>query len=199
MSKNDMIFREMNESGGSVILIKSPDLMTFKSPDDLIKEWIFWLSYVDFNTKKEMDIITNKKAKDLTKQEREKLRTYQDELTLLKALKKYPKKNLSKEERALIYESLDTKLEDLILEKLSDKQISDAKKIYQSAVQESDIKINEWLATSPDTVVPTLRYVRFLLLKRGLRRAMQNLDKTIQAEYKRNLSMTYHDPLWNLR
>lgn len=199
MSKNDMIFREMNESGGSVILIKSPDLMTFKSPDDLIKEWIFWLSYVDFNTKKEMDIITNKKAKDLTKQEREKLRTYQEELTLLKALKKYPKKNLSKEERALIYESLDTKLEDLILEKLSDKQISDAKKIYQSAVQESDIKINEWLATSPDTVVPTLRYVRFLLLKRGLRRAMQNLDKTIQAEYKRNLSMTYHDPLWNLR
>ena len=194
-----MIFREMNESGGSVILIKSPDLMTFKSPDDLIKEWIFWLSYVDFNTKKEMDIITNKKAKDLTKQEREKLRTYQEELTLLKALKKYPKKNLSKEERALIYESLDTKLEDLILEKLSDKQISDAKKIYQSAVQESDIKINEWLATSPDTVVPTLRYVRFLLLKRGLRRAMQNLDKTIQAEYKRNLSMTYHDPLWNLR
>lgn len=194
-----MIFREMNESGGSVILIKSPDLMTFKSPDDLIKEWIFWLSYVDFNTKKEMDIITNKKAKDLTKQEREKLRTYQEELTLLKALKKYPKKNLSKEERALIYESLDTKLEDLILEKLSDKQISDAKKIYQSAVQESDTEINEWLATSPDTVVPTLRYVRFLLLKRGLRRAMQNLDKTIQAEYKRNLSMTYHDPLWNLR
>ena len=194
-----MIFREMNESGGSVILIKSPDLMTFKSPDDLIKEWIFWLSYVDFNTKKEMDIITNKKAKDLTKQEREKLRTYQEELTLLKALKKYPKKNLSKEERALIYESLDTKLEDLILEKLSDKQISDSKKIYQSAVQKSDTEINEWLATSPDTVVPTLRYVRFLLLKRGLRRAMQNLDKTIQAEYKRNLSMTYHDPLWNLR
>lgn len=193
-----MIFREMNESGGSVILIKSPDLMTFKSPDDLIKEWIFWLSYVDFNTKKEMDIITNKKAKDLTKQEREKLRTYQEELTLLKALKKYPKKNLNKEERALIYESLDTKLEDLILEKLSDKQISDAKKIYQSAVQESDTEINEWLATSPDTVVPTLRYVRFLLLKRGLRRAMQNLDKTIQAEYKRNLAMTYHDPLWNL-
>lgn len=199
MSKNDMIFREMNESGGSVILIKSPDLMTFKSPDDLIKEWIFWLSYVDFNTKKEMNIITNKKAKDLTKQEREKLRTYQEELTLLKALKKYPKKNLSKEERALIYESLDTKLEDLILEKLSDKQISDAKKIYQSAVQESDIKINEWLATSPDTVVSTLRYVRFLLLKRGLRRTMQNLDKTIQAEYKRNLAMTYHDALWNLR
>ena len=173
--------------------------MTFKSPDDLIKEWIFWLSYVDFNTKKEMDIITNKKAKDLTKQEREKLRTYQEELTLLKALKKYPKKNLSKEERALIYESLDTKLEDLILEKLSDKQISNAKKIYQSAVQESDTEINEWLATSSDTVVPTLRYVRFLLLKRGLRRAMQNLDKTIQAEYKRNLAMTYHDPLWNLR
>lgn len=193
-----MIFREMNKNGGGVILIKSPDLMTFKSPNDLIKEWIFWLSYVDLNTKKEMDIITNKKAKDLTKQEREKLRTYQEELTLLKALKKYHNKNLSIEEKTLIYKSLNTRLENLILEKLSDKQISDAKKIYKSAIQESDEAINEWLATSTEAVAPTLRYVKFLLLKRGLRRAMQNLDKTIQAEYRRNLAMTYHDPLWNL-
>lgn len=37
----------------------------------------FWLSYVDCNTKK-IDVITNKKAKDLTKQESEKLKTYQE-------------------------------------------------------------------------------------------------------------------------
>ena len=172
-----MIFREMNKNGGGVILIKSPDLMTFKSPNDLIKEWIFWLSYVDLNTKKEMDIITNKKAKDLTKQEREKLRTYQEELTLLKALKKYHNKNLSIEEKTLIYKSLNTRLENLILEKLSDKQISDAKKIYKSAIQESDEAINEWLATSTEAVAPTLRYVKFLLLKRGLRRAMQKIGR----------------------
>mgnify|MGYP003210526737 CR=1 FL=1 len=78
----------------------------------------FWLSYVDCNTKK-IDVITNKKAKDLTKQESEKLRTYQEELTLLKVLKKYP---------TLVYKSLDTKIENLIIKKLSGKQINDAKK-----------------------------------------------------------------------
>lgn len=70
----------------------------------------FWLSYVYCNTKK-IDVITNKKAKDLTKQESEKLRTYQEELTLLKVLKKYSNKNLSRDERTLVYRSLDTKIE----------------------------------------------------------------------------------------
>lgn len=87
----------------------------------------FWLSYVYCNTKK-IDVITNKKAKDLTKQESEKLRTYQEELTILKVLKKYPNKNLSRDERTLVYKSLDTKIENLIIKKLSDKQINDAKK-----------------------------------------------------------------------
>lgn len=87
----------------------------------------FWLSYVYCNTKK-IDVITNKKAKDLTKQESEKLRTYQEELTLLKVLKKYSNKNLSRDERTLVYKSLDTKIENLIIKKLSDKQINDAKK-----------------------------------------------------------------------
>ena len=68
----------------------------------------FWLSYVYCNTKK--------------------IRTYQEELTILKVLKKYPNKNLSRDERTLVYKSLDTKIENLIIKKLSDKQINDAKK-----------------------------------------------------------------------
>lgn len=191
MSKNDMIFREMNNSGGSVFMIKSPDLMIFKSLDELIKEWIFWLSYVDCNTKKEIDVITNKKAKDLTKQESEKLRTYQEELTLLKVLKKYPNKNLSRDERTLVYKSLNTKIENLIIKKLSDKQINDAKKIYQSAKNESLEEIDKWLASTDEVIAPILRYVRFLLLKRGLVLAMQNLDKRIQAEHNHNLAVDY--------
>lgn len=77
---------------------------------------------------KKIDVITNKKAKDLTKQESEKLRTYQEELPILKVLKKYSNKNLSRDERTLVYKSLDTKIENLIIKKLSDKQINDAKK-----------------------------------------------------------------------
>ena len=127
----------------------------------------FWLSYVYCNTKK-IDVITNKKAKDLTKQESEKLRTYQEELTLLKVLKKYPNKNLSRDKRTLVYKSLDTKIENLIIKKLSDKQINDAKKIYQSAKNESLDEIDKWLVSTDEVIGPILRYVRFLLLKRGL-------------------------------
>ena len=127
----------------------------------------FWLSYVYCNTKK-IDVITNKKAKDLTKQESEKLRTYQEELTLLKVLKKYPNKNLSRDKRTLVYKSLDTKIENLIIKKLSDKQINDAKKIYQSAKNESLEEIDKWLVSTDEVIGPILRYVRFLLLKRGL-------------------------------
>ena len=43
-----------------------------------------------------------------------------------------------------------------------------------------------------------MRYVKFQLLQRQYRVGMQNLDRTIQAEHKRNLAMTYHDPLWEL-
>ncbi len=68
---------------------------------------------------KKIDVITNKKVKDLTKQDSEKLRTYQEELTFLKVLKKYPNKNLSRDERTLVYKSLDTKIENLIIKKLS--------------------------------------------------------------------------------
>lgn len=66
-----------------------------------------------------MGVITNKKAKDLTKQESKKLRIYQEELPILKVLKKYPNKNLSRDKRTLVYKSLDTKIENLIIKKLS--------------------------------------------------------------------------------
>ena len=70
-------------------------------------------------TPKKMGVITNKKAKDLTKQESKKLRIYQEELPILKVLKKYPNKNLSRDKRTLVYKSLDTKIENLIIKKLS--------------------------------------------------------------------------------
>ena len=88
-----------------------------------------------------IDVITNKKAKDLTKQESEKLRTYQEELTLLKVLKKYSNKNLSRDERTLVYKSLDTKIE--------------------SAKNESLEEIDKWLVSTDEVIAPILRYVRF--------------------------------------
>lgn len=126
-----------------------------------------------------MGVITNKKTKDLTKQESKKLRIYQEQLTLLKVLKKYPNKNLSRDKRTLVYKSLDTKIENLIIKKLSDKQINDAKKIYQSAKNESLEEIDKWLVSTDEVIASILRYVRFLLLKRELVLAMQNLDKRI--------------------
>ena len=83
-------------------------------------------------TPKKMGVITNKKAKDLTKQESKKLRIYQEELPILKVLKKYPNKNLSRDKRTLVYKSLDTKIENLIIKKLSDKQINDVERSIEA-------------------------------------------------------------------
>lgn len=67
----------------------------------------------------------------------------------------------------------------MIIKKLSDKQINDAKKIYQSAKNESLEEIDKWLVSTDEVIAPILRYVRFLLLKRELVLAIQNLDKRI--------------------
>ena len=62
---------------------------------------------------------------------------------------------------------------------MSDKQNNDAKKVYQSAKNESLEEIDKWLASTDEVIAPILRYARFLLLKRELVLAMQNLDKII--------------------
>ena len=55
---------------------------------------------------------------------------------------------------------------------MSDKQINDAKKIYQSAKNESLEEIEKWLVSTDEVIASILRYVRFLLLKRELVLAM---------------------------
>ena len=67
---------------------------------------------------------------------------------------------------------------------------------FSSAAAEE--KIADCLELVSDSPNPVIRYVKFQLLQRQYRVGMQNLDRTIQAEHKRNLAMTYHDPLWEL-
>ena len=55
---------------------------------------------------------------------------------------------------------------------MSDKQNNDAKKVYQSAKNESLEEIDKWLASTDEVIAPILRYARFLLLKRELVLAM---------------------------
>ena len=88
MSINDMIIREMRKNS-DVIMIESPDLMLFTNIDNLIKEWRFWLSYINKDEKENIKRIGAKKASKVTKKEREILDCYQEELELLKVLKKY--------------------------------------------------------------------------------------------------------------
>lgn len=67
-----------------VIMIESPDLMLFMNIDNLIKEWCFWLSYINKYEKENIKRIEAKKASKVTKKEREILDCYQEELELLK-------------------------------------------------------------------------------------------------------------------
>ena len=197
MSINDMIIREMRENS-DVIMIESPDLMLFMDIDNLIKEWCFWLSYISEDEKENIKRIGAKKASKVTKKEREILDCYQEELELLKALKKYPKKRWNDADYRLIDKYLTNSIEKLILQKLSDLKRCEADELFEDIVSGSEEKIADCLELVSDSPNPVIRYVKFRLLRRQYRVGMQNLDRTIQAEHKRNLAMTYHDPLWEL-
>lgn len=197
MSINDMIIREMRKNS-DVIMIESPDLMLFMNIDNLIKEWCFWLSYINKDEKENIKRIGAKKASKVTKKEREILDCYQEELELLKALKKYPKKRWNNADYRLIDKYLTNSIEKLILQKLSDLKRCEADELFEDIVSGSEERIADCLELASDSPKPVIRYVKFRLLQRQYRVGMQNLDRTIQAEHKRNLAMTYHDPLWEL-
>ena len=139
-----------------------------------------------------------KKASKVTKKEREILDCYQEELELLKALKKYPKKRWNDADYRLIDKYLTNSIEKLILQKLSDLKRCEADELFEDIVSGSEERIADCLELASDSPKPVIRYVKFQLLQRQYRVGMQNLDRTIQAENKRNLAMTYHDPLWEL-
>lgn len=197
MSINDMIIKEMRKNS-DVIMIESPDLMLFMNIDNLIKEWCFWLSYINKDEKENIKRIGAKKASKVTKKEREILDCYQEELELLKVLKKYPKKRWNDEDYKLIDKYLTNSIEKLILQKLSDSERCYVDELFRDIVSGSKERIADCLELASDSPKPVIRYVKFRLLQRQYRVGMQNLDRTIQAEHKRNLAMTYHDPLWEL-
>ena len=197
MSINDMIIKEMRKNS-DVIMIESPDLMLFMNIDNLIKEWCFWLSYISEDEKENIKRIGAKKASKVTKKERKILDCYQEELELLKVLKKYPKKRWNDEDYRLIDKYLTNSIERLILQKLFDSKRCEADELFRDIVSASEERIADCLELASDSPKPVIRYVKFQLLQRQYRVGMQNLDRTIQAEHKRNLAMTYHDPLWEL-
>ena len=192
-----MIIKEMRKNS-DVIMIESPDLMLFMNIDNLIKEWCFWLSYISEDEKENIKRIGAKKASKITKKEREILACYQEELELLKVLKKYPKKRWNDEDYKLIDKYLTNSIGKLILQKLSDSERCYADELFRDIVSGSEERIADCLELASDSPKPVIRYVKFQLLQRQYRVGMQNLDRTIQAEHKRNLAMTYHDPLWEL-
>ena len=197
MSINDMIIKEMRKNS-DVIMIESPDLMLFMNIDNLIKEWCFWLSYISEDEKENIKRIGAKKASKVTKKEREILDCYQEELELLKVLKKYPKKRWNDADYRLIDKYLTNSIGKLILQKLSDSERCYADELFRDIVSGSKERIADCLELASDSPKPVIRYVKFRLLQRQYRVGMQNLDRTIQAEHKRNLAMTYHDALWEL-
>ena len=197
MSINDMIIKEMRKNS-DVIMIESPDLMLFTDIDNLIKEWCFWLSYINKDEKENIKRIGAKKASKVTKKERKILDCYQEELELLKVLKKYPKKRWNDADYRLIDKYLTNSIGKLILQKLSDSERCYADELFRDIVSGSEERIADCLELASDSPKPVIRYVKFQLLQRQYRVGMQNLDRTIQAEHKRNLAMTYHDPLWEL-
>lgn len=116
-----MIAREM--AGSNVKLV--PGMVT--GPVSLYDEWLKWLAY---ESKKEKNLLCLAKSSynELSLEEKSAVIEIQKNKEMLQLFRKYGTKACSKEEYLKVYDYMfDTKIEDVMLEKLSSKELTAAK------------------------------------------------------------------------
>ncbi len=138
--------------------------------NELIKEWIYWLSYESEEDKAKLEEIKAKKGSELTDIEKRILSDYKVERKILEALKRYSNKSSKDTNQELMQIFLNNNIEVLIVKKLCLRKINDATRFYENVKTKSLEEISDWLTRAEGTMAPTFRYTRLLLLKDGYKK-----------------------------
>lgn len=138
--------------------------------NELIKEWIYWLSYVSEEDKAKLEEIKAKKGSELTDIEKRILSDYQVERKILESLKRYSNKSRKDTNQELMQIFLNNNIEVLIVKKLCLRKINDATRFYENVKTKSLEEISDWLTRAEGTMAPIFRYTRLLLLKDGYKK-----------------------------
>ncbi len=139
------------------------DLEIFETKDKLIKEWIYWLSYINNEDKELLEIL--KGMKYVSHEERNVLNAYQEELSLLKALKRYSKGEADDADCKLVQKYLTGSIEKVILRRLSSSDYDNALRLYGSTLEMTDEEIKAEITKLKNVNIPAFRYATYLILK----------------------------------
>lgn len=139
------------------------DLEIFETKDKLIKEWIYWLSYINNEDKELLELL--KDMKYVSYEERKILNVYQEELSLLKALKRYSKGKADDADCKLVQKYLTGSIEKVILRRLSSSDYDNALRLYGSTLEMTDGEIKAEIIKMKNVNIPAFRYATYLILK----------------------------------
>ena len=139
------------------------DLEIFETKDKLIKEWIYWLSYINNEDKELLELL--KGMKYVSYEERKILNAYQEELSLLKALKRYSKGKAADADCKLVQKYLTGSIEKVILRRLSSSDYDNALRLYGSTLEMTDGEIKAEIIKMKNVNIPAFRYATYLILK----------------------------------
>ena len=178
-----MIAREM--AGSNVKLV--PGMVT--GPVSLYDEWLKWLAY---ESKKEKNLLclAESSYNELSLEEKSAVLEIQKNKEMLQLFRKYGTKACSKEEYLKVYDYMcDTKIEDVMLEKLSIEELTAAKeKIKELA----GLNLKELNSSVPNDLKSYKKmsmldaYIFHVISKIGLLRNLKRLETEINIQIKEN-------------
>ena len=191
-NSNEAIIREMARLGGNFKVFKGP-IINNLTPDIY---WIKWLSYIPDTEKKRMEYFDTKKVSDLSCEEIEEANRYKRNREFARLFKIYGTDECSEEDFIKVYNYMCREsIEKLMHDKLTAEELEYANKEIDKLINltkdELANKIKK-VRTAEDYNALSMvdAYIYYMISIFNYKRGLTDLDNKIQAELKRNETMT---------
>lgn len=138
-----VIAKSLSNSNGKVKLVRGK----VKRNIDPLIEWIKWLSYESNSEKARSQNLSHKSIEQLSKEELIWISEYKSRKHMLDLFKRYTKGECSSSEYMEVYDYMGKPIEDLMLDKLNEKELEEARakitRLSKFSLEELNKKVKE--------------------------------------------------------
>lgn len=162
---------------------------------DSYKEWIKWLSYVPEFQKVRIQELNSKPVEELTLEELDEIRSYNSQIRMLELFKRYGTSKISQDEYMEVYDFMvNQSIDELMLSKLSSKELKYAKAQIQHLSQISSEELREKVSEEQKeenyaTLSMVDSYILHIVSRVNFARSMTKLNSEIASQLRRNDAM----------
>lgn len=189
MSFNRMMANVLASSGTKLI---HGEVMGNINP---YEEWIKWLSYIPEFQKTRIQELNSKTGEELTSKELEEIKFYKKQFRMLELFKIYGTDKISKDEYMEVYNyMINHSIDELMLSKLSVKELKNAKEQIQYFTQLSNEELREKILFEQKNdnyknLSMVDSYILHIISRINYKRNMEKLDNEIKVHLKENALM----------